>query len=313
MMLIITVLCILLVGFIYQLIWVKYERTNYPPIGQMIEVEGHKMHIYSEGQGSPTVVMTVGLGSPSAIVDFYRVLKGLSQYNRAVVYERPGYGWSEIANTPRTVEQITNELYLLLEKSGEKPPYILVGHSMGSLEVLHFAQKHPCLVSSVVLVDGGSPEFYNTFKFSTVGKIAIHAIRLVTRFGIIRILGNIATILGINTMKYFSKDMRNRAKATFYSNWFNDNSLQELKLVNQNATIVESYGPIGDIPLVIMSSEKSIEKVKGWKKTQESLLKWSGNSRMELIQHASHGMHFNNPEVIVEEIIQVVNGNNPIE
>lgn len=115
---------------------VKYEGKKYQPIGQMIEVEGHKMHVYSKGQGSPTVVMTVGLGSPSAVVDYYRVLEGLSQYNRAVVYERPGYGWSKIAKTPRTIEQITNELYLLLEKSGERPPYVFVGHSMGSLEVL---------------------------------------------------------------------------------------------------------------------------------------------------------------------------------
>lgn len=309
-MVIVTVLCIFLAGYIYQYISVRYERKKYQPIGQMIEVEGHEMHIYSKGEGNPTVVMTVGLGSPSAVVDYYRVLEGVSQYTRAVVYERPGYGWSKISNSPRTIEQISKELYLLLKKSGEKPPYILVGHSIGSLEVLHFAQKHPSLVSGVVLLDGGSPEYYSNVKFSTVFKAVIHAIRLVTRFGIIRILGNIATILGINTMKYFSKDMRNRAKATFYSNWFNDNSLQELKLVNQNATIVESYGPIGDIPLVIMSSEKSIEKVKGWKKTQESLLKWSGNSRMELIQHASHGMHFNNPEVIVEEIIRAINRNN---
>lgn len=312
-MVIVTVLCILLVGFIYQLISVKYERTKYQPIGQMIEVEGHKMHIYSKGQGSPTVVMTVGLGSPSAFVDFYRVLEGLSQYIRAVVYERPGYGWSKTANTLRTIEQITKELYLLLEKSGEKPPYVFVGHSMGSLEVLHFAQKHPSLVSGVVLVDGSSPEYFSTVKFSTVFKAVIHATRLVTRLGIIRILGNVATILGINTTKYFSKDMRNRAKATFYSNWFNDNSLQELKLLNRNAAIVESHGPIGDIPLVILSAEKSIERVKGWKKAQGNLLKWSKNSRMEVIQHASHGMHFNNPEVIVKEIIQVVNGNKPIE
>lgn len=306
-MLIVKALCILLTGYIYQCISVRYERKKYQPIGQMIKVEGHEMHIYPKGEGNPTVVMTVGLGSPSAVVDYYRVLEGVSLYTRAVAYERPGYGWSKISNSPRNIEQITKELYLLLKKSGEKPPYVFVGHSMGSLEVLHFAQKYPDLVSGVVLLDGGSPEYFSTVKFSIVFKAVIHAIRLVTRLGIIRILGNVATILGINTMKYFSKDMRNRANATFYSNWFNDNSLQELKLLNRNATIVESYGPIGDIPLVILSSEKSIERVKGWKKTQESLLKWSNNSRMKIIQHASHGMHFNNPEVIVEEIIHVIN------
>ncbi|SHN83996.1 alpha/beta hydrolase [Desulfitobacterium chlororespirans] len=308
-MTIVTVLGLLLAGFVYQLVSVKYEVKKYQPVGQMIEVEGHKMHIYAKGQGSPTVVMTVGLGSPSAVVDYYRVLEGLSHYTRAVVYERPGYGWSEKTNTSRTVEQMTKELYLLLEKSGETPPYVLVGHSMGSLEILHFAQTYPGLVAGVVLVDGGSPEYYRTVKFSAAFKAVIYGTRLVTRLGLIRLFGNAATILGISTMAYFPKDMRNKAKAKFYSNWFNDNSIQELKQLKRNAAIVESYGPIGDIPLVLLSSEKSIKGVTGWDKTQKKLLIWSGNSRREVIQGTSHSMHFNNPEAIVKEIVQAVSHN----
>ncbi|WP_018211765.1 alpha/beta fold hydrolase [Desulfitobacterium hafniense] len=308
-MTIVTVLCLLWAGFVYQLISVKYESKKYQPDGQMIEVEGHKMHIYAQGEGNPTVVMTVGLGSPSAVVDYYRVLEGLSHYTRAVVYERPGYGWSEKSTTPRAIEQMTKELYLLLEKSGETPPYVLVGHSMGSLEILHFAQTYPGLVAGVVLVDGGSPEYYRTVKFSTALKAVIHGTRLVTRLGVIRIFGNAATSLGISTMTYFPKDMRNKAKAKFYSNWFNDNSIQELKQLNRNAAIVESNGPIGDIPFVLLSSEKSSKGVPGWDETQKKLLAWSANSRMKVIQGTSHSMHFNHPEAIVKEIVQVVSPN----
>lgn len=310
-MTIVTVLGLLLAGFVYQLVSVKYEVKKYQPVGQMIEVEVHKMHIYAKGQGSPTVVMTVGLGSPSAVVDYYRVLEGLSHYTRAVVYERPGYGWSEKSDMPRTIEQMTKELYLLLAKSGETPPYVLVGHSIGSLEILHFAQIYPNLVAGVVLVDGGSPEYYRTVQFSTAFKAVIHGTRLVTRLGVIRILGNAATILGIRAMTYFPKDMRNKAKVKFYSNWFNDNSIQELKQLNRNAAIVESSGPIGDIPLVILSSEKSIKRVAGWDKTQKKLLAWSRNSRREVIPNTSHSMHFDNPEAIVKEIIQAVNRKTP--
>src|SRR5690349_5279143 len=37
-------------------------RASHPPIGQMVEVGGYKLHIACEGVGSPTVILDAGAG-----------------------------------------------------------------------------------------------------------------------------------------------------------------------------------------------------------------------------------------------------------
>ncbi len=47
-----------------------------------------------------------------------------------------------------------------LGKAGEKLPYILVGHSMGSLEAIRFAQMYKDEVKGIVMIEAGNPEYY---------------------------------------------------------------------------------------------------------------------------------------------------------
>ncbi len=48
----------------------NYEKSQYEPPGKLIEVNNHKIHIYSKGKGTPTVVFTTGSGTPSAYTDY---------------------------------------------------------------------------------------------------------------------------------------------------------------------------------------------------------------------------------------------------
>ena len=148
---------LLFIGTLWQNSMSYYEEKtlNYP--GQLIDVNNHKMHIYGKGSDAPTVVFTVGSGTPCAYTDFYFIQQEISKTARTVTYDRPGYGWSEPTSIPRTVDEQVDDLHILLDKSGEKPPYILVAHSLSSLEVIRYAQLFPKEVSGIVLIDGGNP------------------------------------------------------------------------------------------------------------------------------------------------------------
>jgi pimeloyl-ACP methyl ester carboxylesterase len=50
------------------------------------------------------------------------------------------------------------ELRALLDRSGEKPPYVLVGHSFGGLVMRIFAKRYPDVSAGLVLVDPAQPE-----------------------------------------------------------------------------------------------------------------------------------------------------------
>jgi pimeloyl-ACP methyl ester carboxylesterase len=72
-------------------------------------------------------------------------------------YDRPGIGRSEPTERARDGHQIVADLRELLQQQGLKPPYILVGHSLGGLYTQLFAREFPGEVKGMVLVDALYP------------------------------------------------------------------------------------------------------------------------------------------------------------
>jgi pimeloyl-ACP methyl ester carboxylesterase len=73
-------------------------------------------------------------------------------------YDRGGDGWSELGPHPRTFHQIVYELHTLLERAGERPPFVLVGHSYGGWLVRLYQSTYPGEVSGIVLVEAGADD-----------------------------------------------------------------------------------------------------------------------------------------------------------
>jgi pimeloyl-ACP methyl ester carboxylesterase len=104
----------------------------------------------------PTIVFENGLGGT---LDWWaKVWPQLPQGAAALAYNRPGYGRSEPADTPRDGAQVVRELRELLQAQQLAPPYVLVGHSLGGLYLQLFARQHPGEVQALVLVDATHPE-----------------------------------------------------------------------------------------------------------------------------------------------------------
>lgn len=87
-----------------------------------------------------------------------KVLPAISNDTTTFAYNRPGYGNSDPVSTPRDGLHIVDELRGLLYSKGMKPPYILVGHSLGGLYMQLFARRYPEEVSALILVDSTHPQ-----------------------------------------------------------------------------------------------------------------------------------------------------------
>lgn len=72
-------------------------------------------------------------------------------------YNRPGIGRSEPTERPRDGRQVVADLRELLRQQGLKPPFLLVGHSLGGLYQQLFARTYPGEVCGLVLVDAVYP------------------------------------------------------------------------------------------------------------------------------------------------------------
>jgi pimeloyl-ACP methyl ester carboxylesterase len=72
---------------------------------------------------------------------------------RTVSYTRAGYVGSDPADGPRDSATIVKELREELERRNIRPPYVLVGHSLGGLYMQYFARNFPAEVTGLLLID----------------------------------------------------------------------------------------------------------------------------------------------------------------
>lgn len=131
-------------------------RTRVPSDGRMhlVRVNGHRLAIWCEGVGSPTIILEHGIGFGVDSDSWEDVLEGIAKETRVCRYDRAFVGASDDAKAGRSMPDLTADLVALLAAAVIPGPYILVGHSFGGLVVREFAKLRPKDVAGMVLVDG---------------------------------------------------------------------------------------------------------------------------------------------------------------
>ena len=124
---------------------------------QKVDVGGHGLQLLVGGQGSPAVIFEGGFGA--GIASWSTVQKDVAAFTQTVSYDRAGLGQSDPGPKPRSAKQIATELHAALQKSGIKPPYVMVGHSFGGIYVRVFADMYPKEVVGLVLIDPSQESF----------------------------------------------------------------------------------------------------------------------------------------------------------
>ena len=127
------------------------EKNSPAPLGKLVDLGGHQLHVHCSGSGAPAVVIENGLGDFS--FDWTLVQNSVSRFTRVCTYDRAGYAWSDPGPKPRTFAQLNLELHDALQKLGEKGPFVLVGHSYGGPVMINFASAYPQDAAGLVLVD----------------------------------------------------------------------------------------------------------------------------------------------------------------
>jgi len=134
-------------------------KPPFPAPGRLIDVGGWSLHLNCTGTASPSqpsVILESGIGDFS--VEWSLVQPGVARATRVCSYDRGGDGWSDLGPHPRTMRQIVYELHTLLERAGERPPFVLVGHSYGGVLARLYQATYPSDVAGLVLVEAGSDD-----------------------------------------------------------------------------------------------------------------------------------------------------------
>lgn len=140
------------------------ENKLLVPLGKKVVVNGHQMNVYVQGEGSETIVFLSGAGIASPILDFKNLTDSLSKKYKIVVVERAGYGFSEDSNQSRDVMEVLSETRQALSQAEVSGPYVIISHSMASLESLAWQEKYPNEVTAVIGLDWALPASYEDLK-----------------------------------------------------------------------------------------------------------------------------------------------------
>ena len=177
------VLLLLLSSFTYHRLSLQREKASLNPMGQMVSVNGHDMSVFVKGNGPQTLVFLSGAGTASPILDFKDLYDGLSKQYKIVVVERAGYGYSEDTSKSRDVYEVLSETRQALAKAHVSGPYIILSHSMASLETLLWQEKYPSEIQAIIGLDWALPESYSQLRMhSQILRMA----RLGSQLGLLR-------------------------------------------------------------------------------------------------------------------------------
>jgi pimeloyl-ACP methyl ester carboxylesterase len=145
-------------GAAYNFLAFRADARRYLHPGRLVNAGGLRLNVFCTGQGRPTVVLEAGLAD--SLDSWHRVQPEIARFARVCSYDRAGYGYSDAGQMPRTSDRIALELHAALGSAGEKPPYVLVGHSFGGFNVRVFNGKYPDQVAGLVLVDSTQEDQY---------------------------------------------------------------------------------------------------------------------------------------------------------
>lgn len=128
------------------------DDPAYTHAQRLVEVEpGRRLNLYCLGKGTPTVVFESGLADDASA--WALVQPAIAAHTRACSYDRAGLGYSDPDRRPADSANIVDDLHRLLNAAAIKPPYILVGHSLGGMHVRLYADTYLADVVGMVLVD----------------------------------------------------------------------------------------------------------------------------------------------------------------
>lgn len=252
-LIIITMLIVMLSAiYINHQIHLKKESALLSPLGQIVEVDGHHMSVYVEGEGQITLVFMSGGGTSSPILDFKTLYSLLSDKYRIVVVEKFGYGFSDIVDKSRDIDAILEDTRTALTLAGLDAPYVLCPHSMSGLEALYWAQKYPEEVSSIIGLDMAVPQYYDSMKINIpLMRVASKAAEL----GITRLIPGISDS---DAIKHGTLSDKEKAiyKAVFYSRTATVTMINEAEAVKENAKKVNDMG-VPQLPMLLFISDAS--------------------------------------------------------
>ncbi len=292
------------------------STTVRTPLGVLVDIGQRRLHLHCIGTGSPTVV--IESGASSFALDWALVQPEASRTTRVCAYDRAGYGWSDPTPNGESPEQIARDLRALLDAARERPPYVLLGASMGGIYARIFERQHRADVVGMVFVD---PSHENRLFVEVAGQTVpiwartVEDVRasLPPRSAWDFVLAQPTRSVQVgtpfdllprelyDTRLEFDRRLIASGKTMTYDQYVESTMGRQAAYVTLHE---QSAGALGNSPVVVLTRGADFNQDRV--DVHAALAAQSTNSRQTTVVDAGHEIHLFAPARVIEAILDVV-------
>jgi pimeloyl-ACP methyl ester carboxylesterase len=294
-------------------------RSAFPPPGRMIDIGGRRVHLDCRQQGAPTVVFEAGLDTYGSL-SWSAVQDSVAAFTRACTYDRAGIMWSDPKDGAQHADAVADDLHATLAAAGEEGPFILVGHSLGGIYILDYAEKFGDQVAGLVFVDASHPDQNRRLKAAGYGQLtqpapsAVVLLSKVTWTGWTRLLRDSERLPNLSA--------RASAATKAYASTSMAAAMNEAVHLDQTLSDVGAAPALGVRPIAVLTAMQPLPdavlksqnmtqsdglKVQAiWKDLHDEEASWSSNSRHHLVPDSTHYIQFVRPDAVIAAVREVV-------
>lgn len=240
-----------------------------------------KLCYHDTGSGNTTIVLVSGL--TFGLETWKSFQERLSKYARVISYDRNGLGNSVYIPGSKNIGSMIGELGTIMHKPDINTPVILVGHSIGGHIVKKYTELFPEKVKALFLIDAFHERFYKELKDAVTEK------------------------MWIDYVSNWESIRKNAPSGVSDEIGFN------LELMKSD----ERYPVPSDIPVYLFTSIKETEieekfvefnkiAFKVHLRLNNQLEKEYKNIHHLITDNSSHFIYLDEPELIVDEILKLV-------
>ena len=271
------------VGAFYEDVSVVRDHHVYSGPGATYEVNGHRLYLDCRGHGSPTVVLSNGLGEVAA--SWTRIIDQVGADTRVCAYDRAGQGWSGDVAHPQDGVTAARDLHTLLREAGEHGPYVLVGHSIGGSYAMTYAARYPRQVAGMVLLDSSSPHQFTRLpaysaQYAVMLRRGLAFLPTLDRLGLGRLVAD-------SLPSHFPQPTADEVTSLTASARGATNGRDEISILPELFSQAGALTSLQGRPLAVLTSTDNLHKTAGWGEAQGQLATLSTNV-VHLVVDSTH-------------------------
>lgn len=310
----------IIVGSCCESIGRRNAARDFPPPGKMVDIGERRIQLDCRGSGSPVVVFESGLDIDGSL-SWSAVQDSVAKTTRACTYSRAGIMWSDPHYGPQNGKSIAEDLHAVLDLAGERPPYILVGHSLGGPYIMTFTKYFGMDVAGLVFVDASHPEQVQRFK--TVTSQGPPMLMNIMKVGAaLAWTGVVRAAMPLFPGVPHQPALAARARAAYASTSLAA-AVKEVEALNQTLAEAGTFRQLGNRPLFVLTSmaplpagalaamkltpEQGRQYKDIWKQMHDEEASWSLSSQHQLVPDAGHYIQYDRPDLVVAAVLSVVN------